>query len=160
MGHSHGLRKGTRYAYSRDFKKRGMIPLSTYLRQYKVGDIVDIVTNGAVQKGMPFKVYHGKTGVIYNVTKSAVGVILHKQVRNRYIEKRVNVRIEHIRLSRSREEFLVRVKENAAKKRKAKESGEQMYLKRQPVKPREERTVSTKDNKPESIAPIAYDTHI
>ena len=31
---------------------------------------------GAVQKGMPYKVYHGKTGVIYNVTKSAVGVIL------------------------------------------------------------------------------------
>jgi ribosomal protein L21E len=32
---------------------------------------------GAVQKGMPYKVYHGKTGVIYNVTKSAVGVILY-----------------------------------------------------------------------------------
>jgi large subunit ribosomal protein L21e len=26
---------------------------------------------------MPYKVYHGKTGVIYNVTKSAVGVILY-----------------------------------------------------------------------------------
>jgi len=32
---------------------------------------------GAVQKGMPYKVYHGKTGVVYNVTKSAVGVILY-----------------------------------------------------------------------------------
>ena len=28
-------------------------PLSTYLKQYKVGDIVDVVANGAVQKGMP-----------------------------------------------------------------------------------------------------------
>lgn len=28
-----------------------MIALSTYLRQYKVGDIVDVVANGAVQKG-------------------------------------------------------------------------------------------------------------
>jgi ribosomal protein L21E len=28
-----------------------MIKLSTYLRQYKVGDIVDIKANGAVQKG-------------------------------------------------------------------------------------------------------------
>lgn len=45
-------------AYSRDFKKRGMIPLSTYLRQYKVGDIVDIVTNGAVQKGMVSGITH------------------------------------------------------------------------------------------------------
>ena len=38
---------------------------------------------GAVQKGMPYKVYHGKTGIVYNVTKSSVGVILHKQVGNR-----------------------------------------------------------------------------
>ena len=28
-----------------------MIKLSTYLRHYKVGDIVDIKANGAVQKG-------------------------------------------------------------------------------------------------------------
>jgi large subunit ribosomal protein L21e len=39
-------------AFSRDFKKRGMIALGTYLKQYKVGDIVDVVANGAVQKGM------------------------------------------------------------------------------------------------------------
>lgn len=53
---------------------------------------------------MPYKVYHGKTGVVYNVTKSAVGVIIYKVVGNRYIEKRVNVRIEHVTHSRSREE--------------------------------------------------------
>ena len=87
MGHSAGLRAGTRYgqfiishrghvserghgdggslredwketwtdtlaAFSRDFKKKGSIALSTYLKQYKVGDIVDVVANGAVQKGM------------------------------------------------------------------------------------------------------------
>jgi ribosomal protein L21E len=33
------------------FRQKGMIKLSTYLRQYKVGDIVDIKANGAVQKG-------------------------------------------------------------------------------------------------------------
>jgi hypothetical protein len=53
---------------------------------------------------MPYKVYHGKTGVVYNVTKSAVGVIIYKKVGNRYMEKRVNVRVEHIAHSRSREE--------------------------------------------------------
>jgi large subunit ribosomal protein L21e len=26
---------------------------------------------------MPYKVYHGKTGIVYNVTKNAVGVILY-----------------------------------------------------------------------------------
>ena len=109
---------------------------------------------------MPYKVYHGKTGVVYNVTKSAVGVIMYRQVGNRYIEKRINVRIEHVRKSRSRDEFLQRVKDNAAKQRKSKQEGVHVHLKRQPVMPREARTVSTKDNAPESITPIPYETTI
>ena len=107
---------------------------------------------------MPYKVYHGKTGVIYNVTKSAVGVIIYRKVGNRYIEKRVNVRTEHILLSRSREDFLRRVKSNAEKKKKAKETGEQMYLKRQPLGPRDARTVEMEDV--ETVTPIAYETTI
>jgi ribosomal protein L21E len=51
---------------------------------------------------MPYKIYHGKTGVIYNVSKSAVGVIIYKKVWGRYIEKRINVRIEHNNASGSR----------------------------------------------------------
>ena len=98
--------------------------------------------------------------MIYNVTKSAVGVIIYKRVGNRYIEKRVNVRIEHVSLSRSREEFLNRVKENAVKKRKAKEEGIHMHLKRQPAMPRGSRTVSAKENRPETITPIPYETTI
>ena len=42
-----------------------MISLSTFMKAYRVGDIVDIKNNGAQQKGMAFKVYHGKTGVVY-----------------------------------------------------------------------------------------------
>lgn len=160
MGHSGGLRAGTRYAFSRDFKKKGMIPLSVYLKQYRVGDIVDIKANGAVQKGMPHKVYHGKTGVVYNVTKSAVGVIVYKRVGNRYLEKRVNIRIEHIKHSKCREEFVSRVKENAKRRKEAKEQGVHAYLKREAVKPRETRTVSTKNNLPETVTPIAYETTI
>ena len=37
--------------------------------------------NGAIHKGMPHKVYHGKTGRIFNVTKRAVGVVVNKQVK-------------------------------------------------------------------------------
>lgn len=109
---------------------------------------------------MPHKVYHGKTGVIYNVTKSAVGVIIYKRVGNRYIEKRVNVRVEHVSLSRSREEFLHRVKDNAAKQKKAKTEGTHSFLKRQPAMPREARTIDAKDNAPETITPIPYETTI
>lgn len=109
---------------------------------------------------MPHKVYHGKTGVIYNVTKSAVGVIIYKKVGNRYIEKRVNIRVEHVSLSRSRDDFIRRVKENAAKKQKAKSDGTHMHLKRQPAMPREARTIDAKDNKPETVIPIPYETTI
>lgn len=118
-----------------------MYPLSyssdidTQLKTYKVGDIVDIVGNSAQQKGLPYKYYHGKTGVVFNITKSAVGVAVQKIVGNRYIEKRLHVRVEHVRHSRCRDgtsqlkysplmaDFLRRVKENAEKRRTAKASG-------------------------------------
>jgi large subunit ribosomal protein L21e len=45
--------------FSRDFRTKGPIKLSTYLKKYKVGDIVDIKANGAIHKGMPHKYYHG-----------------------------------------------------------------------------------------------------
>jgi large subunit ribosomal protein L21e len=109
---------------------------------------------------MPHKVYHGKTGVVYNVTRSAVGVIIYKKVGNRYIEKRVNVRVEHVSVSKCRKEFVDRVKSNAAAKRKSKEDGSHVHLKRQPAMPREARTVSTKGNVPETITPIPYETTI
>ena len=42
MTNTKGYRRGTRYMFSRKFRKRGVIPLSTYLKVYKRGDIVDI----------------------------------------------------------------------------------------------------------------------
>lgn len=109
---------------------------------------------------MPYKVYHGKTGVVYNVTKSAVGIIIYKKVKHRYIEKRINVRIEHIQPSGSRDDFLRRVKENAALRKKAQEEGKPVQLKRQPAQPREARTVTTEGNKPVTLAPVPYETTI
>jgi large subunit ribosomal protein L21e len=125
-------------------------------RQLKVTQLEFILTSNS----MPHKVYHGKTGVVYNVTKSAVGVIVYKKVKHRYIEKRVNLRVEHVSLSRSREEFVRRVKNNAELKKKSKEEGTHVHLKRQPAMPRESRTISMKDNVPETVVPIAYETTI
>ena len=130
------------------------------MKIYKVGDIVDIKANGSIQKGMPHKYYHGKTGIVYNVTKSAVGVIVNKVVGYRYLEKRINLRVEHVKHSKCRQEFLNRVKENAAKKLEAKAKGVSVQLKRQPAKPREARIISTKGNIPETLAPASYETFI
>jgi large subunit ribosomal protein L21e len=58
------------------------------MKVYKVGDIVDIKGNGAVQKGMPYKFYHGKTGRVFNVTPHALGIIVNKRLRGKIIPKR------------------------------------------------------------------------
>lgn len=133
-----------------------MIRLSTYMKVYKVGDIVDVAVNGAVQKGMPHKYYHGKTGIVYNVTKSSVGVIFYKVVGNRYLEKRVSVRVEHVKHSKCRDDFLRRVKENARKQKEAKAKGETVQLKRLPLAPREARVIKTETNAVETLHAAAY----
>ncbi|KAF9902161.1 hypothetical protein EC991_010642 [Linnemannia zychae] len=159
MPHSYGIRARTRHMFARNFREHGMpIKLTTYLKTYKVGDIVDIKANGAIHKGMPHKFYHGRTGIIYNVTKSAVGIIINKKVGNRFMEKRVNIRIEHIKHSKCRDDFLRRVKENAAAKLQAKADGVKVNLKRQPALPREARFVTIKHNIPTTLNPIPYDT--
>uniref|UniRef100_A0A8C5YSD6 60S ribosomal protein L21 n=1 Tax=Marmota marmota marmota TaxID=9994 RepID=A0A8C5YSD6_MARMA len=80
MTNTKGKRRGTQYMFYRPFRKHGVVPLATYMRIYKKGDIVDIKGMGTVQKGMPHKCY-GKTGRVYNVTQHAVGIVVNKQVK-------------------------------------------------------------------------------
>nr|XP_051683647.1 60S ribosomal protein L21-like [Oryctolagus cuniculus] len=135
MTNTKGKRRGTRYMFSRPFRKHGVVPLATYMRIYKKGDIVDTKGMGTVQKGMPHKYYHGKTGRVYNVTQHAVGIVVNKQAKGKILAKRINVCIEHIKHSKSRDSFLKRVKENDQKK-EAQEKGAWVQLKHQPAPPR------------------------
>merc|ERR1712134_152269 len=114
---------------------------STYLKNYKMGEIVDIKGCGAFQKGMPHKSYHGKTGRVFDVTKHAVGVVVNKRVGGRIVPKRIHVRVEHVRKSQSREAFRQRVKANDAAKRDAKAKGTKVNCKRIPTQPREAHTI-------------------
>ncbi|CAF4853750.1 60S ribosomal protein L21 [Pieris napi] len=156
MTNSKGYRRSTRDLFSRKFRTHGAIPLSTYMKVYKVGDIVDVRGNGAVQKGMPHKVYHGKTGRVFNVTAHALGVIVNKRVRGRIIPKRINIRIEHVKHSKCREDFLKRVKENERLLMEAKAAGKKVNLKRQPKQPRPSHIVNGSE-KPVLLAPIPYE---
>ncbi|KAF3824271.1 hypothetical protein GH733_008556, partial [Mirounga leonina] len=61
---------------------------------------------GTIQKGVPHKSYHGKTGRVYNVTQHADGIFVNKQVKSKILAKRIN-----------------HVKENDQKKKEAKEKG-------------------------------------
>ncbi|ELV10945.1 60S ribosomal protein L21 [Tupaia chinensis] len=151
--------------FSRPFRKHGVGPLATYMRIYKKGDIVDIKGMGTVHKGMPHKCYHGKTGRVYNVPQHAAGIVVNKQVKGKILAKvkgktlakRINVRIEHIKHSKSRDSFLKRDKENDQKKKEAREKGTWVQLKRQPAPPREAHFVRTNGKEPELLEPIPYE---
>mmetsp|Transcript_35977 Transcript_35977/g.49950 ORF Transcript_35977/g.49950 Transcript_35977/m.49950 type:complete len:164 (+) Transcript_35977:80-571(+) len=155
MPNGHGIRARTRDLFSKGFRKKGVIALSTYLRSYKVGDYVDIKCDPAVQKGMPYKVYHGRTGVIWNISKRSVGVEINKQVGIRVLKKRIHCRVEHVAPSRCREEFLNRRNANDEKKKAAKAAGQKVVTKRYPAVPRDGFTLEafTAD----TITAIPYD---
>jgi large subunit ribosomal protein L21e len=122
--------------FAKKFRQHGPIHLSRYLRGIRVGDYVDIFADPSIHKGMPHKGYHGRTGIVFNVTKRAVGVRVNKLVNGRILEKRIHVRIEHVRPSKCRQEILRRKKENEAAKEEARRTGVRVDLKRHPKQPK------------------------
>ena len=155
MPHSFGYRARTRDMFSRPFRQRGMIKMSTYMTTYKMGDYVDIKCNPAQVKGMPFKHFHGRTGQIYNITKRAVGVRIAKQVNGRIINKHLNVRVEHVVPSKCKNDLIARVQKNEAAKKEAKASGNKVTLKRQPVQPKAGFVITVGET-PTTIQPIPF----
>jgi large subunit ribosomal protein L21e len=123
--------------FAKKFRQHGPIHLSQYLMKVKVGDYVDIFADPSIHKGMPHKVYHGRTGIIFNVTKSAVGVRVNKLVNGRILEKRIHVRIEHVRKSKCQKEILQRKIDNEKAKDEARKTGVKVNLKRTPKLPNE-----------------------
>ena len=146
MVHSSGVRARTRDLFSKPYKKHGAAPFSKYFVVYKVGDYVDVIADGSIHKGMPHKYYHGKTGRVFNVTAHSVGVIVNKFVNGRIIPKRIHVRIEHVRKSRSRLAFVERVIANDKAKIEAKKAGKKIVTKRIPVQPTEQHVVVPKED--------------
>jgi large subunit ribosomal protein L21e len=114
-----------------------------------------VKVNPAIHKGMPYKYYHGRTGIVFNVTKRAIGVRINKEVNGKVLEKRINVRIEHATPSKCRDEFLSRVKKNEQIKQAVRAGTMQRQnLKRLPILPKAAYTV--KLPMAETIQPIPF----
>ena len=150
-----GFRHGTRNKFSKAYKTKGLPSASRYLTQFKRGDYVDIVVDSSVQKGMPYSFYHGRSGVVFNVNRNAVGVEVNKVVGNRQLRKKMHIRIEHLRKSRCTESFLTRVKENDKKKREAKSRGEKIVCKREPMGPKPGAVINPEGDV-EVLAPLHF----
>eukprot|EP00929_Paragymnodinium_shiwhaense_P038594 TRINITY_DN2037_c0_g1_i1.p2 TRINITY_DN2037_c0_g1~~TRINITY_DN2037_c0_g1_i1.p2 ORF type:complete len:166 (-),score=56.64 TRINITY_DN2037_c0_g1_i1:50-547(-) len=153
---SRGYRHGTRNKFSKAYRTKGMPAVSRYLAVFRRGDYVDIVVDASIQKGMPYSFYHGRTGVVFNVNRNAIGVEVKKVVGNRQILKRMHVRAEHLRKSRCNESFLERVKSNDKKKQEAKAKGETIKCKREPEGPKPMKIVKAKEDDIEVLAPLPF----
>ena len=143
MPHSFGYRAKTRDLFSRPFRKHGPEHLSTYMIKYKKGMFVDIVANGSIHKGMPHKFYHGRTGKVFDISPNSIGVIINKQVRNRIVEKRIHVRVEHLRISTCNDNFKKHVRMVEEEKRK--NPNDKKNRKRIPNQPKEEQKITVDD---------------
>jgi len=133
MPHSFGKRARTRQMFAKKFRQHGNVNLTQYLMSMKVGDYVDIFANPTYHKGMPYKHYHGRTGIVFNITKASVGVRVNKEVNGRVLEKRIHVRIEHVRKSTCQREIIERKVSNDEYKAKViAGTAERVSLKRQP----------------------------
>nr|UXY86960.1 60S ribosomal protein L21 [Cryptomonas paramecium] len=110
MARSNGKRSNTRDMATRGFRYHGIQYTPFSFTNFKVGDIVDININSCIHKGMPYKFYHGKTGKIFSIYKSSVGVKLKKKVRGKNIIKKINVKFGHFKKSICKFEFLNRIK--------------------------------------------------
>ncbi len=61
---SNGTRSGSRSKLTKKIKERGMPKVNDLLKTFEIGDTVAVVVNPAVQKGMPFHNFQGRTGKI------------------------------------------------------------------------------------------------
>jgi len=59
-----GFRRKTRHKFTKDNRKRGKISVSRYMQELKVGDKVNLTVEPAIQKGMYFPRFIGKTGIV------------------------------------------------------------------------------------------------
>ena len=143
MPHSFGYRAKTRHLFSRPFRHHGPEHLSTYMTIYKKGMFVDIIGNGSIHKGMPHKFYHGRTGRVFDISPNSIGVIVNKQVRNRIVEKRIHVRVEHLRISTCNDNFKKHVRD--VEKEKRDNPNDKKSRKRIPQQPKAEQKIILDD---------------
>mmetsp|Transcript_14590 Transcript_14590/g.24174 ORF Transcript_14590/g.24174 Transcript_14590/m.24174 type:complete len:161 (-) Transcript_14590:225-707(-) len=156
MPHSFGYRAQTRTLFKKAFKTNGRCKTTTMLRTFKRGDYVDIKVDSSIHKGMPFKHYHGRTGIIFNVNKRACGVLVNKEVNGRIIKKQLHISMPHLLPSTCQAQIIARKKENDAIKKAVKEGkAEKQNLKRVNTQPKAGYFYTVAET-PETIQPLPY----
>jgi len=64
MAHHNGPRKKTRYKLKKEIRRRGIVPVTSLIQRFDIGQKVHVVVEPSIQKGMPHRRFHGMTGTI------------------------------------------------------------------------------------------------
>ncbi|MBT5022749.1 50S ribosomal protein L21e [Candidatus Woesearchaeota archaeon] len=59
-----GARRKTRNKFKKPIRRKGKISISKFFQKMEEGDKVQLLAETAYQKGMYFRRFHGKTGVV------------------------------------------------------------------------------------------------
>lgn len=96
MAHHNGPRKKTRYKFKKALRKRGITPVTALIQQFEIGQKVHVVCEPSVQKGMPHRRFHGKTGTVIGQRGRAWML----EVRDGNSDKVVIARPQHLKAQR------------------------------------------------------------
>jgi large subunit ribosomal protein L21e len=87
-----GARRKTRGIFSKNVRRKGKISLSKYFQELEKGSTVVLKAEPAVAKGLYYRRFHGKHGVIQNKIGSCYSVELKDQGK----AKRVTIHPVHL----------------------------------------------------------------
>ncbi len=88
-----GFRRKTRHKLQKNVRARGKISLTKYLQELKIGDRVLLKAEPAVQGGMYFPRFHGKTGIV----TGKMGRCYEVEIKDRKKEKTLTIHPVHLR---------------------------------------------------------------
>lgn len=96
MAHHNGPRKKTRYKFKKELRRRGLPPVTSVIQKFAIGEKVHIICDPSIQKGMPFRRFHGRTGTVIG-QRGRAWVLA---VRDGNAEKIVIARPQHLKAQR------------------------------------------------------------
>ncbi|MHA1835612.1 MAG: 50S ribosomal protein L21e [Candidatus Odinarchaeia archaeon] len=88
-----GYKSRTRKLFSKKARQRGLPSLGYLLKDYQIGDKVNIIVNPSVHKGQPHRRFHGKTGTV--IGKRGRAYLISLKLGNK--EKIIISRPEHLK---------------------------------------------------------------
>jgi large subunit ribosomal protein L21e len=93
MQHHHAFRSGTRYKLQKGYKDKGKVSLSKFFQGFEVGEAVILKAEPAIQKGMYYPRFHGKSGLVVGKRGECYLV----QVRDKNKEKLLIIHPVHLK---------------------------------------------------------------